>query len=111
MVSRPGKNKVRRYWDSSCFLVLLNNEEDAPACEYILNEAKRLTTELCISPIVQIEVARPKLEAFASLAVAVNLECDLLETTDQHLLRLDQNIPSTALRICRPGAIGQATLF
>lgn len=51
---------VRRYWDSSCFLALLNDEEDASACEHILEEAKRGRTELCVSAQVQIEVVRPK---------------------------------------------------
>ena len=32
---------VRRYWDSSCFLTLLNGEEGAEDCENILDEAKK----------------------------------------------------------------------
>lgn len=51
---------TRRYWDSSCFLALINDEENASTCEHILEAAKLGRTELCISPLVQVEVVRPK---------------------------------------------------
>lgn len=51
---------LRRYWDSTCFLALLNDEEDAARCEQILEEAKRLSTEIYVSPLVQVEVVRPR---------------------------------------------------
>ena len=148
---------VRRYWDSTCFLAVLNDEGDAQACERILEEASRSRTEVCVSPLVQVEVVRPKgsprplaeklrdkVRTFFEndyikwrmidrkisndaqrlcwehsihprdaihLAVAIDLKCDLLETADGNLLNLDQKIPSTSLRICRPAALGQGALF
>ena len=148
---------VRRYWDSTCFLSVLNDEGDAQACERILEEASRSRTEVCVSPLVQVEVVRPKgsprplaeklrnkVRTFFEndyikwrmidrkisndalrlcwehsihprdaihLAVAIDLKCDLLETADGNLLNLDQKIPSTSLRICRPAALGQGAMF
>ena len=148
---------VRRYWDSTSFIAILNGEEDAGTCERILGEAIRRTTEVYISPLVQVEVVRPKgapaplAEAVREkvgglfendyvkwrtidrkissdsqrlcwdypihprdaihLAVAIDLDCHLLETTDGDLLNLDQKIPNTSLRICRPGALDPPDLF
>ena len=152
-----GGKGIRRYWDAKCFIALLNDEAAAPTCERILEQAKEGQTEICVSPIVQVEVIRPKgsplplakelrdkvLAFFENdyvrwriidrkiandaqllcwdhslhprdaihLAVALDLERDLLETADRDLLRLDRTIPSTSLRICQPGALGQADLF
>ena len=36
----PAGGIVRRYWDASCFLTLLNDDEGADDCEEILDEAK-----------------------------------------------------------------------
>ena len=66
----------------------------------ISNDAEELCWEHSLHP-----------RAALHLAVALDLECDLLETNDRDLLRLDEEIPSNALRICRPRTIGQATLF
>ncbi|MGE0684372.1 MAG: type II toxin-antitoxin system VapC family toxin [Candidatus Binatia bacterium] len=51
---------IRRYWDASCFLALLNNDEEADDCEKILNDAKEEKTSIIVSPLVQVEVIRPK---------------------------------------------------
>ena len=136
---------------------MLNHEAEAPTCRRILEQAKALQTVICVSPIVQVEVIRPrgaslplakeqrdKVRAFFEndyvqwrvvdrkiandaqllcwdyslhprdaihLAVALDLECDFLETSDDDLLRLDQRIRSTSLRICRPGAFDNPDLF
>ena len=37
--------------------------------------------------------------------------CFPLKTADDKLLNLDQQIPATSLRICRPGALDQPDLF
>lgn len=148
---------VRRYWDSTCFLAVLNDEGDAQTCERVLEEARQASTEICISPLVQVEVVRPKgspiplaeklrdkVRGFFGndyikwrmidrkisndaqrlcweyavhprdaihLAVAMDLNCDLLETADDKLLNLDHQIQATSLRICRPGALDQPDLF
>ena len=38
-------------------------------------------------------------------------KCHYLETFDKDLLKLDQKVPSTALRISRPGSLGQQSLW
>lgn len=148
---------VRRYWDSACFISILNGEPVAQICERILDEAKRNATTIYVSPLVQVEVAKPKGAASPlaemlrekirmffendylkwrtidrkisnaaqklcwdyavrprdalHLACAIDLDCDLLETTDDGLVKLDGTIPGTSLRICRPGALDPPDLF
>ncbi len=56
----PEGREIRRYWDASCFIALLNDAAEAPACERILDQARGCQTEICVSPIVQ---AAPNLAA------------------------------------------------
>ena len=148
---------VRRYWDSACFISILNGEAEAQTCERILDEAKHDATTIYVSPLVQTEVAKPKgapsplaetlrekIRMFFEndylkwrtidrkiandaqklcwdyavhprdamhLACAMDLQCDLLETTDNGLVQLSGNILGTSLRICRPGALDPSDLF
>jgi len=148
---------IRRYWDSSCFLAILNDEDNADDCEKILDEAKEGKTELIVSPLVQVEVIRPrgsphpipkedeeKVRAFFEndylkwrnidrviadlaqdlcweyglhprdaihLGVAIETECDLLETTDGRMLKADGQIKDVKLRIAKPKWVGQLDLY
>ena len=145
--------RTTRFWDASCFLTLLNDETGADDCEYVLNQARRSRTVIYVSPIVQIEVVRPKgssapvpmeareqIRAFfendfikwrmidrkiandaqklcwdygvhprdaSHLAVAMDLQCDLLETYDRDLLKWNGRIPTGAPGIQRPRRTGQ----
>lgn len=153
----PAGGIVRRYWDASCFLTLLNNEEGVEDCEIILNEAKEEKTRIYVSPIVQVEVIRPRssprpipvetrgqIQSFFEndyikwriidrdisnlaqnlcwdyglhpwdalhLAATLDLQCDLLETYDPDLLKLDGQVPDSSLGIQKPNWRGQAKLF
>ena len=51
---------VSRYWDSGCFIGILNGESQAEACKKIIDDAKEGKTLLYVSPIVQLEVIRPR---------------------------------------------------
>ena len=51
---------IRRYWDSLCFIALLNDEEGAEDCEKILDDAREEKTQIIVSPLVQVEVIRPR---------------------------------------------------
>ena len=54
-------DRERRYWDSFCFLAVLNNEEPyASTCIQILEEAKKNSVELVISPLTMAETVRSK---------------------------------------------------
>lgn len=55
-----GRGEMRRYWDSTCFLSILNGEEEAAACEGILAAARAGETTIVVSPLPQIEVIRRK---------------------------------------------------
>ncbi len=153
----PAGGLVRRYWDASCFIALLNSEEGAEDCESILNEAKEAKTLIYVSPLVQTEVIRPRgspkpipvetrtqIQSFFEndyikwriidrdiansaqnlcwdyglhprdalhLAVALDLQCDLLETYDPDLLKLNGRIPNVSLGIQKPRWEGQPELF
>ena len=153
----PAGGVVRRYWDASCFIALLNSEEGAEDCESILNEAKEAKTLIYVSPLVQTEVIRPRgspkpipvetrtqIQSFFEndyikwriidrdiansaqnlcwdyglhprdalhLAVALDLQCDLLETYDPDLLKLNGRIPNVSLGIQKPRWEGQPELF
>src|SRR5262249_7579802 len=50
----------RRYWDSSCFIALLNDEPEAQDCERILDDAREGKTQIVVGPIVLVEVVRPR---------------------------------------------------
>ena len=45
------------------------------------------------------------------LACAIDIGCDLFETTDGGLVKLGGKIHGTSLQICRPGAFGTPDLF
>jgi len=51
---------IRRYWDSFCFIALLNDDEGAEDCEKILEDAKEEKIQIIVSPLVQVEVVRPR---------------------------------------------------
>ena len=51
----------RRYWDSTCFIAILNDEEPwASTGQRILDRAKQGAIELIISPMTMAETVRPK---------------------------------------------------
>lgn len=152
MVKAP--RLLRRYWDSSCFIRILNDEEGAENCLAVLESARVGRTLICISAIVAVEVIRPKgssspldpkvrrrvralLEdgsiifaeidrpiAYRSqelcwefdlrprdaihLAVALYLNCELSETYDRDLLKLDRK---TSLWIREPSDLPPGSLF
>ena len=139
------------------FLTLLNGEDGADDCENILNEAKEEKTVIYVSPIVQVEVVRPRssptpipvetramVRSFFEndyvkwriidrdianlaqqlcwdcglhprdaihLAVAVDLQCDILETYDPDLLKHNGVVPNSSLVIQKPVWRGQPELF
>ena len=91
---------VRRYWDSTCFLAVLNDESDAQACESILDEARRATTEVCISPLVQVEVVRPK---GSSKPLAEELRDKVRAFFENDYIKwrmIDRKISNDAQRLC-----------
>lgn len=53
-------NVPRRYWDTGCFLAILNNEEKADDCRRILNEGADGKIELVTSFWTMAEVIRPR---------------------------------------------------
>ena len=54
------RSEIRRYWDASCFLSILNGEKEAAICERILAAARKGETTIFVSPIAQLEVIRRK---------------------------------------------------
>lgn len=56
----PSPGLLRRYWDAFCFIAILNDDEGADDCEKILDDAREGKTEIVVSPLVQVEVVRPR---------------------------------------------------
>lgn len=54
------RSEIRRYWDSTCFLSILNGEAAAEVCKGIMAAARAGKTKIFVSPIGQLEVIRPK---------------------------------------------------
>ena len=51
---------IRRYWDTACFLSILNGEPTAAACKRIFDLAVEKKTEIWVTPLVQVEVVAPR---------------------------------------------------
>lgn len=146
----------RRYWDSNCFVAILNADEaHSSNCVQILDEAARGNLEIVVSTITMVEVVRPrgtgspvpreiedKITAFfendyirmrlvdrlvaeksrqlcwsenlhprdaVHVATAILESCEVLESSDPHLLRLNGRIPNLEIRV--PTWTGQTDLF
>ena len=94
------RSGIRRYWDSKCFIALLNDEPAAATCERILEEAKERQTEICVSPIVQLEVIRPK-GAPRPLAKGLRDKVRAFFENDYIRLRVvDRKIANDAQELC-----------
>lgn len=52
--------RPRRYWDSWCFIAILNNEPEGATCEGILADARDGKLELIVSALTLLEVIRRK---------------------------------------------------
>lgn len=75
--------RERRYWDTACFLAVLNREEGrVEVCEPILRAATHRSVEIVTSAFTITEVLLPKGGRPLSPAVPV------LETDDAGLIRL-----------------------
>ena len=94
-------DRERRYWDSFCFLAVLNNEEPyASTCTQILEEAKRNSVELVISPLTMAETVRPK---GASAPIPVEHQeriADLFENDYMRFRVIDRLIGNRSLALC-----------
>src|SRR4051812_4874149 len=52
---------MRRYWDTNCFLGVINEEEDKlPACRAVLREAEDGSLQIVTSALTLTEVLWPK---------------------------------------------------
>ncbi len=96
----PTGGIVRRYWDASCFLTLLNDEVGAAECQDILDEAKEQKTVICVCPLVQVEVVRPRGSSSpVSQAVRDNIR-SFFENDYIKWRIIDRRIADSAQRLC-----------
>lgn len=97
----PGSgHAILRYWDSLCFLSLLNGEPTAPACQQVLDLADAGKTTICVSPLVQVEVARPR-ESPTPLPMDVRATVQAFFQRDHLRWRdIDQDIAAISQLIC-----------
>lgn len=94
------QHPILRYWDSPCFLSLLNGEPTAPACQRILDLADAGETTICVSPLVQIEVVRPP-GSPVPMPMEVRDKVQAFFRRDHLLWRdIDQDIAAISQLIC-----------
>ena len=91
---------IKRYWDASCFLTLLNDEDGAEDCEKILNEAKEELTVIYVSPIVQVEVVRPRSSGVPIPAQTRELVQSFFENDYVKWRIIDRDIANSAQELC-----------
>ena len=94
-------DRERRYWDSFCFLAVLNNEEPyASTCMQILEEAKKNNVDLVISPMTMAETVRPR---GASAPIPVEHQeriSDFFENDYMRFRIIDRLIAKRSLALC-----------
>ena len=91
---------ISRYWDASCFLALLNDEEAADDCERILDDAKEGKTILCVSPMAQVEVIRPRGSARPIPEEAKERVQDFFENEYVKWQIIDRTIANISQNLC-----------
>ena len=91
----------RRYWDSTCFIAILNDEEPwASTGQRILDRAKQGAIELIISPMTMAETVRPK---GSSAPISVEHQQTVLDFFENDFIRLrviDRLISRRSLDLC-----------
>ena len=94
-------DRERRYWDSFCFLAVLSNEEPyASTCIQILEEAKKNSVELVISPLTMAETVRSK---GASAPIPIKHQeriADFFENDYMRFRVIDRLIAKRSLDLC-----------
>ena len=94
-------DRERRYWDSFCFLAVLNNEEPyASTCTKILEEARKNSIELVISPMTMAETVRPRGEPAPLPVEHQERIADLFENDYMRFRIIDRLIAKRSLALC-----------
>lgn len=94
------KNVQSIYWDSSCFLSILNGEENSEICLSILKEAKNSAIKLLVSPLTMAETVRPR---GSSIPLSKNLRQQVLDFFENEFIQLinfDREIACQSLELC-----------
>ena len=91
----------RRYWDSTCFIAILNDEEPwSSTCQRILDKARQGALELVISPITMAETVRPR---GTSAPIPKKHQQTILDFFDNdfiHLRVIDRLVARRSLDLC-----------
>ena len=95
-----GAGRIRRFWDASCFLALLNDEAGAEDCERILEQARQSETDIYVSPVVQVEVVRPRR---SPSTIPREMRTRVQEFFENDYIKwrmIDRNIANESQRLC-----------
>lgn len=92
--------RIRRYWDSSCFLCVVNEEPGFEVCQQILDAAVNAETVLCVSPMVYLEVVRPKGSPRVS-DERFDRAIEWFESDHFHWRNIARSVARTARELCR----------
>ena len=91
----------RRYWDSTCFIAILNDEEPwSSTCQRILDKARQGALELVISPITMAETVRPKGSSAPIPKKHQQMVLDFFDNDFMHLRVIDRLVARRSLDLC-----------
>ena len=91
----------RRYWDSACFIAILNDEEPwSSTCQRILDKARQGALELVISPITMAETVRPKGSSAPIPKKHQQTVLDFFDNDFMHLRVIDRLVARRSLDLC-----------
>lgn len=101
MVALADPQKV--YWDSCVWLALINREDKADACDYIVEKARRGEVQIWTSTLTLAEVYKAKCEN-NNPGLMANKDADFVAFLEQSFVyevQLDHDIATLARMLCR----------
>lgn len=93
-------DRPKIYWDSCCFVAILNNEPAANLCVSIVNEAKAGDIELIISPLTMAETVRPKGSPTPLAKQSRRKVLDFFDNEYVKLINFNREIARASLEYC-----------
>ena len=90
----------RIYWDSGCFLAILNGEAEAADCRRILNDARDGKLEMVTSFWTVTEVIRPRGTSGPVPESSLQVMRDFFENDYLHLRPVDRLVAERARELC-----------
>ncbi len=96
MPNRP----LKVYWDSCCFLAILNGETEEDACKETIHQAKSGEIELYVSPLTMAETVRPRLSPKPTPKEVRDRVVDFFENDYIKVVNIEREVARRSLDFC-----------